>query len=85
MAKTYQRLILKELAKGAMIRVQHINHPPSSARRVYRLSTTQQLLREELVQQLLEDRLIKPNADGLFGNEGPVQSYSLWRTSEGGA
>lgn len=85
MAKTYQRVILKELAKGALIRVQYINHPPSSARRVYRLSTTQQLLREDLVRQLIEDRLIKPNADGLFGNEGPVQSYSLWRASEGGA
>jgi hypothetical protein len=85
MAQTYQRTILKELARGALIRVEYTNHPPSSARRVYRLSSTQQLLKEETVNRLLEDRLIRPNADGLFGNEGPVQSYSLFRASEGGA
>ena len=85
MAQQYQRTILKELAKGAVIRVMHTNHPPSSARRVYRLSTTQQLISEETVNRLLADHLIRPNADGLFGTEGPVQSYSLWRASEGGA
>jgi hypothetical protein len=85
MAHTYQRGILKELAKGAMIRVEYTNHPPSNVRRIYRLSSTQQVIREMMVQRLLEDRLIKPNGDGLFGNDGPVQSYSLWRTSQGGA
>lgn len=80
-----QGRILKQMAAGAVIRVEYINHPPSSKRRAYRLSTTQETLREETVNRLLADRLIKPNGDGLFGNDGPVQSYSLFRASEGGA
>ena len=80
-----QGRILKALAHGAVIRVMYINSPPSSARRVYRLWPGNQLVREETVKMMLEEHLLKPNADGLFGNDGPVQSYSLWRTSEGGA
>lgn len=75
MSTIHQRDILKVLAAGAVIRVEYHNHPPSSARRTYRISSTQQTLREETVNRLLEDRLIRPNADGLFGNDGPVQSY----------
>lgn len=85
MTTIHQRDILKALAAGAVIRVEHINMPPSSARRIYRLTSTQQTIREETVNRMVEDRLLKPNADGLFGNEGPVQSYSLFRASEGGA
>lgn len=82
---SYQRGILKALGAGAVIRVDHANHPPSSVKTTYRLSSSGALIRRELFERLLNDRLIKPNADGLFGNDGPVQSYSLWRTSEGGA
>lgn len=80
-----QGKILRAMAAGAVIRVEYINHPPSSAGRTYRLSTTNQQLQEKTVKALLADRLIRPNADGLFGEEGPVQSYRLFRASEGGA
>lgn len=42
------------------------------------------LLREKQVQQMVEERLIRPQADGLFA-DGPPQSYVLFRASEGGA
>lgn len=84
MPTIHQRDILKALAAGAVIRVEHINQPASSARRIYRLTSTQQTIREETVNRMVADRLLKPNADGLFGNDGPVQSYSLFRASEGG-
>lgn len=80
-----QGRILKELVKGAVIRVEYINHPPSSARRIYRLIPSNHQLRQDQVERLLEDRLIRPNADGLFGQDGPAQSYVLFRASEGGA
>jgi hypothetical protein len=85
MNKVHQRTILKALAKGAVIRCEYVNYPPSSTRCTYRLSNTQQLIRKETVERLVKDRLIRPNADGLFGADGPPQSYSLWRASEGGA
>lgn len=81
----YQRGILKAMAKGAVIRVDHVNHPPSNAKTMFRLSTTGKPIRAELVVRMLNESLIRPNADGLFGTDGPVQSYSLWRASEGGA
>lgn len=80
-----QRHVLLELASGAVIRVGYVNHPPSAAGMVFRLSSTGQKLDPALVYRMVADRLIKPNADGLFGNDGPVQSYSLFRASEGGA
>lgn len=85
MATIQQGKILRELAKGAVIRVEHINYPPSNIRRTFRLSSTNQLVREETVKRMLADRLLRPNADGLFGEDGPVQSYRLFRASEGGA
>lgn len=77
--------ILKAMHKGAVIRVEYTNHPPSSARRVYRLAPGNDPLQEKTIKCLLADSLIKPAADGLFGNDGPVQSYVLFRASEGGA
>lgn len=79
----YQRHILKRLAHGEVIRVEYINNPPSSAKRIYTLGELR--LREKLVNKLLEERLIRPNSDGLFGEAGPAQSFRLWRASEGGA
>lgn len=85
MAKMTQGFILKAMAAGAVIMVEYVNQPASSACRYYRLSSSNRSIREQTVKKLLEDNLIRPNADGLFGNEGPVQSYSLFRASEGGA
>lgn len=80
-----QGQILRALAKGAVIRVEYINHPPSNVRRIYTLSSPTQAIREQTVNRLLADRLIRANADGLFGSDGPPQSYSLFPASEGGA
>jgi hypothetical protein len=80
-----QREILKELNKGGVIYVEHITKPASNAHTVYRCSKSLRLVREETIKKMLEGHLIRPNADGLFGIEGPVQSYSLWRASQGGA
>ncbi len=85
MSRYSQRLILMELAKGAVILCTHVRKGPSVTMNVYRLSTTQNRVREETVRRLLAERLIKPNADGLLGSDGPPQSYSLFRASEGGA
>lgn len=78
------RDLLKELARGAVIRVEYRNHPQSSACRSYRVSSNNQLVKEETVLRMVAERLIRPNADGLF-EDGPVQSHSLFRASEGGA
>lgn len=80
-----QRVILKALASGAVINAEYVKVQPQGTKRTYRLSSTGALIRRELVERLLNEQLIKPNADGLFGNDGPVQSYSLFRASEGGA
>lgn len=79
-----QRLILQAMVRGGWIAVDHINQPRSSARRMFRLMPANVSLRETQVQQLLTDRLIRPQADGLFA-DGPPQSYVLFRASEGGA
>lgn len=84
MTQMTQGYILKKLHKGAVILVEHINHPPSSRRTVYRLSTTNEVVRGPTVTALLKDGLIQPNEDGLPGM-GITQSYRLWRASEGGA
>lgn len=42
-----QRDLLKELARGAVIRVEYRNHPQSSACRSYRVSSNNQLVKEE--------------------------------------
>jgi len=82
---TIQRHILKELAHGAVIRVEYHHKPPSDIKRSYRLSSTGQPLQEKQVLRMVSEQLIRPNNDGLFGSDGPPQSYSLWRASEGGA
>lgn len=79
-----QRTILKALSKGAVIRVEYNNHPVSSVRRIHRLIPGNQLIQEKTVQNMLADRLIRSSGDGLF-NDGPAQSYVLFRASEGGA
>lgn len=79
-----QGKILLALSRGAVISVEYVNSPPSSSRKVYRLSTTNKAIRPERIEQLLRDRLIRPNEDGLPGI-GETQTYSLWRTSDGGA
>lgn len=79
-----KREILKALHAGAVIRVEHINQPPSNARTMYRLSSNQRAIRKELVEELVRDHVIRSNNDGLPGL-GDSQSYSLWRASEGGA
>lgn len=84
-AHVTQGHILKALNRGGVIRVEFANHPLTSTRRRYRLHPGDEHIKEELFQRMLSDGLIKPNADGLFGNDGPVQTYTLWRSSEGGA
>jgi hypothetical protein len=79
-----KRDILKALYAGAVIRVEHINHPPSNARTMYRLSSNNAAIRAELVEELVRDHVIRTNNDGLPGI-GDAQTYSLWRASEGGA
>lgn len=82
MGKLYRRDVLKALARGDVIRVEYRNHPPAPPRRIYTLRGMR--LAEETVKNLIEDCLIRPNKDGLF-DDGPPQSYRLWRASEGGA
>lgn len=84
MATKTQGYILRQLHAGAVIRVEYINEPPSSARKIYRLSDTNEAVRPKTFQQLLADRLIRPLDDGLPGI-GEAQTYVLWRASEGGA
>jgi hypothetical protein len=79
-----QRELLKELNNGAVILVEYINDPPSQVRVVHRLSTTNQCIRASVIQRMIDEKLIRPNEDGLPGM-GVTQSYRLWRASEGGA
>lgn len=80
-----QGAILRALAAGAVITAEYVKVQPQGTKCTYRLSSTGALIRRELFERMLNDCLIKPNADGLFGNDGPAQSYSLFRASEGGA
>lgn len=80
-----QGSILKALAKGAVIRVEYASYPPSNQRRIYRIMPGNKPVPEKTVKQLEADRLIRSAGDGLFGDEGPAQSYVLFRASEGGA
>lgn len=79
-----QGRILLALHRGAVIRAEHVNHPPSSVRRSYRLTPGNQVIQEQMVQKLLNERLIRAQSDGLFA-DGPAQSYVLFPPSEGGA
>jgi hypothetical protein len=72
--------ILTALHKGAVLTVEHINGPASSAKKVYRLSSTNQAVTAEYVADLLANGLIKPNNDGLPGL-GESQTYSLVRST----
>lgn len=84
MTTIFQREILTSMNRGAVIRLEHVRKG-SSVVRTFRMSDSQRRVPEETVRRLLADSLIKPNADGLLGNDGPPQSFSLYRASEGGA
>lgn len=79
-----QGRVLKALAAGGYIVVDHISAPLSAAGRVYRLMPQNRTLVEAFVKRMESDRLIHPQADSLFP-DGPPQTYVLFRTSEGGA
>lgn len=82
-AKTYRREILLALHKGATITVEFVREGQKT-KKVYRLSSNNRAIRDSVVEQMVEDGLIRAHAEGLPGF-GEPQSYRLWRASEGGA
>lgn len=83
MTKVYRREILLALHKGAVVRVEFVTEGKQT-KKVYRLSSTNRAIRDSVVEQMIEDGLLRAYDEGLPGL-GEPQSYKLWRASEGGA
>lgn len=77
--KITQGKIIMALHSGAVLTCEHVNHPPSETKTIYRLSTMRRAIPSKLVQQMLTDGIIVPNGDGLFGDS---QTYRLARGKE---
>jgi hypothetical protein len=83
MKQPTQGSILLALSKGHFLTLERINDLPDGTHDIYRLSSTSQAVRKELVDEMLANGLIRPNEDGLPGLGAPSQTYSMVRSSDG--